>query len=388
MRHMMLAVAVVVAAVVIPAAGALEIRTQQVVVIEQGTTIDDDLLIMSQDVTMNGTVNGDLIAFAGQISVPGKVMGNAMLAGQEIECMGPIGGSIYAAGQTVKIGSTVTRNVALAGQFVELTPSEIVGRDAFLTGQSVDVGGMVKGGAVAAAATGIINGAIGKTARMNVQSLTVSDSARIGGDLVYAAGSRPSIAQGAKITGQIIEQPRAKVAHKPVPWRKFGTFFRVVSLVWLLAIAAIVTAILPRPMYAAAERIRTEWWWALLTGFLVLCLGVPTVILLAILLLPAGIIAGALWLGLLYLGQVAVAVFVGSWVFRAFARREVIRPVLAALAGVGIMFVVETVPAVGTIVAIAVALFGTGGLALTIGRAIAVAHRTRIEPAAPPSIAA
>ena len=387
MRRMTLAVAIILSAVIVPAAGALQIRTEQVVVIEQGTTIDDDLLVMSQDVTMSGTVNGDLIAFAGQISVPGKVMGNAMLAGQQVECTGPIGGSIYAAGQTVKIGSTVTRNVALAGQYVELTPSEIAGRDAFLTGQSVDVGGTVKGGAVAAAATGIINGAIGKTARMNVQSLTVTDSARIGGDLVYAAGARPSIAKGAKIAGQIIEQPRAKVQHKPVPWRALRGFFRFISLVWLLAVAAIVTAILPRPIYAAAERIRTEWWWALLTGFLILFLGIPIIVLLSIVLLPAGMIAGALWLGLLYLAQVAVAVFVGSLVLRAFARREVIRPVLAALAGVAIMFVIETIPVFGIVVGIAVALFGAGALGLTIGRAIAEARRTRIQPASPPPAA-
>jgi cytoskeletal protein CcmA (bactofilin family) len=387
MRYMMLAVAVILAAMIAPAAGALQIRTDQVVLIDQDTTIDDDLLISAQEVTMSGTVNGDLIVFGGQISVPGKVMGNAMLAGQEIDCTGPIGGSVYAAGQTVRLGSTIARNVSLAGQMVELTAGDTVGRDAFLAGQSVDIGGLVKGAAAAAAASGVIKGAVGKTARMTVQSLTLTDSARIGGNLVYPAGARSSIAQGAKIAGQIIERPRPTPKPKAAPRHGFRMVWRIIALIWLLATAAIVTAILPKPIYAAAERIRSEWWWALLTGFVIVFVGVPVLVLLTLVLLPAGMIAGALWLVLIYLAQVAVAVFIGSSVFRAFARREVIRPVLAALAGVGIMFLVETIPVLGIVVAIAVAVFGAGALGLTIGQAVAATRRSRIEPTPPPAAA-
>ena len=380
-----IATAVFVAVIASPGAHAMQVRSGQTVVIEQGTTIDDDLVIASQDATVNGTVKGDLIAFANRVTVTGKVTGTAVLAAQNVECTGPISGSLYAAGQTVKIGSTVARNVAIAGQRAELTNSTAVGRDAFLAGQSIELAGLVKGSVTAAAAAAILSGAVGKTAHLSLQSLTLTDTARVGGDLVYVSSLKASIAPGAKIGGKVLQQ-----LPKPAPKHKarhaFGGFWRFILFIWLLAIAAVVTAILPRPMYAAAERIRTTWWWPLLTGFLVVFFGIPVVLILVILLFPAGMIAGALWLAVIYLGQVVVGIFIGSWVFRLFAKREVIRPVLAALAGVVIISILESIPVLGIIVAIVVGIFGAGALGLVIGRAIASVHAARIEPTVPPTV--
>jgi cytoskeletal protein CcmA (bactofilin family) len=377
--------AVFLALTIIPGAHALQVRSGQTVVIEHGTTIDDDLVIAGQDATVNGTVNGDLIAFANHVSLRGKVTGTAVLAAQNVECTGAIGGSVYAAGQTVKLGSTVGRNVAIAGQNAELLGGAVVGRDAFLSGQSVDLAGFVKGNVTAAAGTGLLSGAVGKTAHLSLQSLTLTDTARVGGDLVYASNLKASIAPGAKVVGKVVQE-LPEPSRTPEAWHAFARVLRFLSFVWLLAVAALLTAILPQPMYAAAERIRTAWWWALLTGFLVLLFGIPVVLLLTVLLLPAGIIAGALWLAVIYLGQVVVAIFIGSWVFRLFAKREVIRPVLAALAGVVIIFVVEFVPVLGVLVGIAVAMLGTGALGMIIGRAIAAVHATRSEPAQLPTV--
>jgi cytoskeletal protein CcmA (bactofilin family) len=380
-----IACAVILAGIAVPGAYAMQVRSGQTVVIEQGTTIDDDVVIACQDATINGTVNGDLIAFANHVTVAGKVTGTAVLAAQSIECMGPIGGSIYAAGQTVRIGSTVARNVAIAGQRTDLVSSAAIGRDAFLAAQSAELSGLVKGSVTAAAASAILSGAIGKTAHLSLQSLSLTDTARVGGDLIYVSNLKASIAPGAKIGGKVLQQI-PKPHHRHRARHGFGGFWRFISFIWLLAIAALVTAILPRPMYAASERIRTAWWWPLLTGFLIVFFGIPVLLILAILLLPAGMIAAAVWLVVLYLGQVAVAIFIGSWVFRLFAKREVIRPVLAALAGVVIISIIEAIPVIGIIVTIAVGIFGAGALALIIGRAVASVHERRIEPAVQPPV--
>ena len=380
-----IAAAVFVAVLASPGAHAMQVRSGQTVVIEQGTTIDDDLVIASQDATVNGTVNGDLIAFANRVTVTGKVTGTAVLAAQSVDCTGPVGGSVYAAGQTVKIGSTVARNVAIAGQRTDLISSAAIGRDAFLAAQSAEVAGLVKGSVTAAAASAILSGVIGKTAHLSLQSLTLTDTARVGGNLVYVSNLKASIAPGAKIGGKVLQQ-LPKPAPRPKARHALGRFLRFVSFIWLLAIAAVLTAILPRPMYAAAERIRTTWWWPLLTGFLVVFFGIPVVFILVILLLPAGLIAGALWLAVIYLGQVAVGIFIGSWIFRLFAKREVIRPVLAALAGVVIISILESIPVLGFLVAVAVAVFGAGALGLVIGRAIAAVREARIEPSSPPTV--
>jgi len=367
-------------------ADALQIRSGQSVVIEQGTTIDDDVIITAQDAALKGTVNGNLLAMAQQVSIEGKVTGSVVALAQNIKCTGAIGGSFHAAGETVILDAAVERNVTVAGRYVELGAAAVVRRDALLAGDSIQASGAVRGNLKAAATTAVIGGDVGQTASFWIERLQLTDEARVAGDLVYVSSGAASIAPGAKVLGKTIHRfpkPRVRPAHQRALVRIWG----ICSFIWLLLFTALLVAILPRPMQAASEQIRTSPVWALLTGFLVIVVSPVVVLLLVIPLLPAALIVGALWLALLYIAQVVAGVFVGSWIFGLFAKREIGKPVLAGLVGVVVISIVGLVPFACVLVRIAVALFGVGGLGLVIGRAVAATHRAA-PAAAPPTTGA
>jgi hypothetical protein len=364
-------------------ADALRIRSGQSVAIEKGTTIDDDVIITAQDAAIAGTVNGNLLVMAQQVSIEGKVTGSVVALAQQIKCTGAIGGSFHAAGETVNLDATVERNAAIAGRRLQLGDASLIERDAFLAGDSIQTSGAVRGDLKAAATSVVLGGSVGRGARFWVERLALTDKASVAGDLIYISSAAAAIAPGAKVLGKTVHRfpkPRVRPAHRRALVRVWGG----VSFVWLLLFTAALVAILPRPMREASERIRTTPLWALLTGFLVIVVSPVMVLLLGIPLLPAALIVGAMWLAVLYIAQVVAAVFVGSWIFKLFAKRDIGRPVLAGLVGVVVISVVALVPFLCVLVRIAVALFGVGGLSLVVGRAVAATHRAA-PVAAPPA---
>ncbi|UCH35124.1 MAG: hypothetical protein JSV65_01860 [Armatimonadota bacterium] len=367
--------AVLVALLVANTATALQIRSTQSVVIDEGVTVDDDLLVMAQDLTLNGEVTGNLLAMAQRISIAGKVHGSVVAMGQIVECTGPVGGSFHAAGETVDLNAAVERNVTAAGQRVILGDSARVRRDAFLAGESADASGEVARDLKVAANNAVLNGSIGGLARFWVQNLRLTDTARVGRDLVYVSAEPAVVAEGAVVTGGIIHQ-LPKPAVKPAQWRAFAAVIRVVGFIWLILFTALLVGVLPRQMYDASERIRSAPGWTLLAGFLFIVLGPIAVALLLAFVLPAGLTLLAIWLAFLYAAPVACGIALGSFIFRQFAKREVTRPVLAALTGVVIIWVAELIPVVGWLIRIGVALLGVGALALTVGQVIARSHRS------------
>jgi hypothetical protein len=363
---------------------ALQVRSGQEVVIEPGTTIDDDLLATGQDILVRGTVSGNLIAAAQTVTIEGKVLGSVFAFAQTVKCTAPVDGSFHAAGETVDLDSAVRRNAAMAGRRVTLGPASTVRRDALAAGESVDASGIIVGGIQAAGANVGLDGPVGGGARLWAQKVSLTDKARIVGDLFYVSPVAAQVAPDAKILGRVIHQlpkPPMRREHR----RALLGLFWFLRLIWLLLFTALLTGLLPRHMYDASDRIRRTPLWALLTGFLVVIVMPIAALILILPMLPGALMLGTLWLSLLYIAQVVAAIFLGSWIFRLAAKREIVRPVLAGVVGVVIILLLELIPGFRHIGRIVVVLFGVGGLGLTIGRGIAAAHeqRTTAPPTAP-----
>lgn len=385
MRHCApLVLAALVMVAIAPAASALEIRNGDNVVIEEGTIIDDDLVIAAQSATVNGVVKGNLLVVAERAVIAGQVDGSVIALARSVQCTAPVGGSLYGAAESLDLNSTVGRNVAAAGREINLGETSVIGRDALLAGQSVTALGGIRGLLEAAAGSAVVGGNVGESARLWIQNLRLTDSARIGGNLIYVSSAAASISQGAKIGGRVIHRfPRPRV--RPERRRALFGIFAVFRFIWLFVFAGLVVAIWPRALHRASERIRTAPLWSLLVGFLVIVVTPFIALLLLIPTAPGGLIVGGAWLITLYVGQVVTAVFVGSWVFRLLARREITRPVLAALAGVVIITLLSLIPYLRFLVRVVVLLFGVGGLGMLIGRTIAEGYRQPLQPAAAPA---
>jgi hypothetical protein len=355
-----------------PAAYALQIRSGQTVTVEKDVTIDDDLIVTGQDVTVNGTVTGNLLVVAQTVRIEGEVGGSVVAFARTIECLGKIAGSLQGAGETVTVADSVGRNLICAGRHIEVGDTAVVGRDALVAGNSINADGVVAGDLKAAGRTVTLNGGVGQTARFWVERLRLTDKARVVGDLIYE-GARPAlIAPGAKVSGKVLH-----VLPEPRPPRRhgWGWPWRIVGLVWLLLFTAGLVTLLPAHMKAAADRIRTSPWWVLLVGFLAIIVTPFIAFVLLLPVLPAGLMIGAAWLALLYVSKVVAGIFVGLWIFRALARREVPRPVLGGLLGIFVIWGLGLIPYLGPVVRAAAVVFGFGGLGMVIGQGIAAGYR-------------
>ena len=108
--------------------------------IKSNEKIENDVIVFSDQVLIEGTVDGDLFALGGEVIVNGDVTGSLITIGRDITIDGQVGGSTYAAGVNLNLGpsSKIDRNVYFAGIRLSTVDGMKIGRDlvvAALTGQ-------------------------------------------------------------------------------------------------------------------------------------------------------------------------------------------------------------------------------------------------------------
>jgi cytoskeletal protein CcmA (bactofilin family) len=159
-----------------------------------GQTINDDLIISGDKVSVdgtvnglviasgntvaiNGTVNGDLFAFGSQVVIGPQavIKGNVFSGAREVETLGLVEGSFFTGSMSLKLNqqAQVARNLFFGGYNFSSSSGSSIGRDFMMGGYQAVIDGSVgqnlrvDGGAVQ------INGKIGGDATLN---LSGSDS--------------------------------------------------------------------------------------------------------------------------------------------------------------------------------------------------------------------
>lgn len=213
-------------------ARAFESRNGQNIVIEEGEVIEDDLYASAETVTVNGVIQGDLVAVGAIITVNGSVEGDVMAAGRAVIINGNVNDDARIAGAGLQIGpkAVIGDDLVAAGASLETRDGSIVHGDLVSGSAQALLAGGVTGDVTAGTAAlelrgqfdGNVNAYVDVTAEseempplnlymsdmpISIPSvpagLTVSDSARISGDLEYTSAfdlDIPASAVGGKIT--------------------------------------------------------------------------------------------------------------------------------------------------------------------------------------------
>lgn len=321
---------------------------------------------------------GDLIAGGPVLAIPDSIPGDVMIAGRDLDFTGFAGGDYLGAGQELAIGGRVLGDVRAAGRAVDMTGrvggnatvagqrvslggGAVVGRNAYLAGGTVRMGGTVTGYLRAAGGEVVLDGSVGGDVRVDAERLTVGPGARIAGDLRYRVPpENVTISPEAQVAG-------GTTALRPRPRPDMQAPIRFFHLFWLLgflAAGAVVVALFPDVMAAAAAALRRAPAAALGWG-LVWVIGVPiaaTVVALTIVGVPLALIVAALYVISLYLGRAVVALWLGRLVLRGWARRSRGRLVVAFLAGGVILVILALIPVLGPLVMLVATVLGLGAL--------------------------
>lgn len=318
---------------------AAEARSGGTIIVAEGETVNQDLDTFGGQVTVRGTVNGDLNAFGGDVAIADT---------------GVVTGDVRAFGGSV----TIEQGARIGGDFET-------------AGGAIVIEGTVDGDAEIAAGSATIDGRINGDVEVVADEVTVGQSAVIGGDLEYDAGTFTR-QPGAVVRGSVTRNPdmatgpgvadvRPPVVAVP-NWAGavFGFFVN-------LLLGAVLLIVVPRFSRDVAARVIDSPLRTGGVGFIV-AIAIPIVLVLVaitIIGIPLALVGALLaaivsWIAAVY-GQFAV----GTWLL-SLADGSNGNRWASLLLGVLLVSLLGLVPILGGIVQLLVSLLGLGALALCL----------------------
>ena len=415
-------------------------RTGDTVVIAADQVIPDDLYVAATNVVIDGAVKGDLVGFAQSIIINGTVEGDVLAAAQTIVINGSVNDDVRIAGQALVLGATgkIGDDAVMAGFSIEAQPGSSIGGNLWYGASQAlaagDVAGDVSGGSQGLQLAGRVGGSVdvgvadagdgpavpytqfmpalpgGLTMPSVPPGLTLTEKAKIAGRLTYTSRSEVAIPAGAVAGAVSRRQPEAPSEDAaPAPAPAFGSAVwlleQVQRLIRLLLVGLLLVWLLSGWLRRFAESLRARPWpslgWGFLSPFALVALVLIAVVVMALIVALLSYVIGSAALitvllgsltGTVVLGYLLVACYAGALI-SGYAVGELIlartgpgsgpRPLWAMLIGIVIVWVLTLIPVVGTIIGVALALFGLGAVWLAIRRPPgAPSALAQVEPAA------
>ena len=318
----------------------------------------DDMFLRAARLRLTGTCANDLWAAADELALDGVVDDHARLAGNKVTVSGRIGNGLLAAGVSLHLAT----NSPVRGGAVVAADSAILS-------------GTIEGGLRVLANECTLSGRVDGDVYLIAGDIVIMPGTTIGGDLHYRSAAELILDPRVDLQGRLIRDtgPAQGPTDGP-PWSD-----RLVTQTYFLLAAWVagvfVLGVFPGFMGRAVLGLRGATARCGLTGAIGFAL-LPLLALAAaftIVGFPLGLLLGALFVALLYLGKVAVALALGAFLMRWQGPQSLGRAALALLVGLVPVYAAELVPGAGAPLAMLINLLGLGALLQAL-----------IRPAAPP----
>jgi len=357
---------------------AFDARSGLAVTVASGEVVDDDLYVAANSVIIDGTINGDLWAAGNTITVNGLVTGSVMAVGRTVDINGDVGHAVRAGGETIIVNGDVSGDAILGCSQAHIAGTAKIGGDLLFGAGNAHIDGLIEGdikgqgGEIA-----ISNGVAGNIA-LEVESLTISPTANIQGNLTYTSEQEANIQTGAQIAGATAHKlpPLKEERAKAFPFAFFsGIGGKVIGFLMALIAGLVIILLAPRRLTSIAESIRSRpgpsaGWGALILFVTPIAAIIACITIIGI---PVGLITLALWGIAMYLAQIPVGLFIGRWIIGHFREVDGKAIMVGTLAlGLVILKLLRLIPHLGFFIGLAVIIFGLGAV-------VASERRRRVE---------
>src|SRR5438128_9662700 len=191
---------------------ALERRHAEFVTVAANETVDDTLLAAGNTVRVEGVVNGDLLVFARTLEVRGSVKGDLVSFAKRTVVSGTVEGRIYNFSQSLDLDGELGHSIYGWVQSLRVDNRGHVGEGIVVGAGDISLEGEVKRSATIFAGNAGVSGTIGRDVTMAGGSLTLTNAARVGGNLSARVRQLKDvrIADGASILGKRDIQVRVR----------------------------------------------------------------------------------------------------------------------------------------------------------------------------------
>lgn len=347
---------------------ALERRHSEFVTVPANETVDDTLVAAGNNVRVEGVVNGDLLAFGRIVEVRGSVKGDLVSFAKRTVVSGTVEGRIYDFSQSLDLDGELGHSLYAWVQSLRVNDRAQVGEGIVAGGGDVSLEGNVKRSATIFAGNADVSGSVGRDLTMAGGSLTLTGTARIGGNLSARVRHLKDvhIADGATVVGKRDIRVRVKKNRFTRPRNYLH------QVLWLAAAMLVgwLGLLLFPGFFRATTQLVGSGWRSLGLGLGVLA-GVPVAIVVAAITLvgiPVSLMLLATYLAAIYLAKVWVGAFLGRIILRS-TRTTKGDWLLGLLVGLLILTIVGFIPYLGGLVRFVVVCLGLGAFAWQLYRA-------------------
>ena len=347
---------------------ALERRHADFVTVAANETVDDTLLAAGNTVRVEGVVNGDLLAFGRTVEVRGTVKGDLISCAQRTEVSGTVEGHIYTLSHSLDLEGQLGHSIYGLVQSLHVDDRGRVGEGIVVAAADASLEGVVKRSVNIFTGNGDVSGSIGRDLTMAGGSLTLTNTARVGGNLSARVHQLKEvhIANGATIVGKRDIQVNVRESHFTRPRFYFH------QAVWFAGamLAGWLGLLLFPGFFQATTQLVGSGWRSLGLGVGVLA-GVPVAMAVAAITLvgfPVSLMLLAVYLAAIYLAKVWVGAFLGRILLKPSGATKS-DWLLGLLVGLLILTVVGFIPYVGGLVRLGVVCLGLGAFAGQLYRA-------------------
>jgi len=304
------------------AVGAFSWRKGEQVTTDKEETIEENLIIFSPEITLNGRINGDVFFLGSRLLVDGEINGDLIGLAKQIIIKGRVNGDVRAgAAEKIEIQGEITGQTSLSAAKIDITETAHLNKDLYFFATSLNVGDARIDRDLSGWAQQIsFSGTVGRQAHWRELEgknnfLTVFPSAKIGGDLAYNFTNGVSLSEKALIGG------KTEQLAKPEPEKK-SAGEKFIAFLWPLLIAifssflvGLVLIYFTPALIAATDRGGKNFWPTFAHGLLVFfaCPMIALILILMIIGWPLGLMLGAAWLAAMFCGRVLVALAAGRW---------------------------------------------------------------------------
>jgi cytoskeletal protein CcmA (bactofilin family) len=346
---------------------ALERRHGEFVTVTANETVDDSLMASGNTVRVEGVVNGDLLVFGRTLEVSGNVKGDLVSFAKRTVVSGTVEGRIYNFSQSLDLEGQVGHSVYGWVQSLRVDKRAQVGEGVVVGAGDISLDGDVKRSATIFASNADVSGTIGRDLTMAGHSLTLTNTAKVGGDLSARVHQLKDvhIADGATIAGKRDVQVHARKSQFARPRFYFH------QAVWLAASMLVgwLGLVLFHGFFDACTQAVASGWRSLGVGVGILA-GVPVVIVVACITLvgiPIALMLFATYLAAIYLAKIWVGAFLGRIILKPASptNRDWL---LGLLLGLVILMVAGFIPYLGWFVRLAVVCLGLGAFSWQVYR--------------------
>ena len=342
---------------------ALERRHGELITVAANETVDDTLFAAGNTVRVEGVVDGDLLAFGRSVEVDGTVKGDVVSFAKRTVVSGTVEGRIYTFSQAVDLDGQLNHSLYGFAQSLRANDHSRVGEGIVAAGGEVSLEGDVKRSvAILASGNTDVSGSIGRDLTMAGAGLTLTNTARVGGNLSARVRQLKNvhIDDGATIAGKRDIQVNVRKSRFARP--RFY-FHQVVWLAAAMLVGWLGLVLFPGFFQATTQAVGSGWN-NLALGIGVLA-GIPVVIIVAgitLVGLPIALMLFAVYLVAIYLAKLWVGAFLGRILLKSSGATKG-DWMLALLVGLLILTVVAFVPYLGGLVRLGVLCLGLGAFA-------------------------